>query len=366
MADQDVEIPQSQTDSSDVTADIRAAINEARGDSEAPVKLTLDRPRDANTGQFTEKPRDAEPPKETKRPTLTLPEKKQAPAQDTGEQQQAAQTAEKPPAGAPNSWSAPMKAKWGGIDPEVGAYIQQREVEMQKRLSQQDEFTDLGRRAKEAAAPYEAIIRSEGGDTLGMLKDYLNYAYVFRSANPQQKVAALHQLARQFNIPLSVPAQPAQGPQSAIELQLAQANQRIEQMDQRWQQFTTQQAQQEQDGYESVFADFAREPGHEHFERLRPMMGRLMQQGMAADLEQAYETAVYMDPELRAMQQQAASQAQAATRNEGLQGKADAARRAAVSVRGAPGSSKPVVNGGSVGSVEDDLRAAFRQHAGRV
>lgn len=367
----EVQTPQSQQDTNDVSADIRAAINEARGDSEAPVKLVMDRPRN-DAGQFTRQEgqdgKEAAAPKPEKRPTLSLPEKtKPADAQGTATPGASAMSdqvvqAVKPP----DSWTNPMKAKFAAMDRETQEYIAQRDRETRAAISRTDEFTDLGRRAREAAAPYDAIIRAEGGDTLGMLKDYLNYAYVFRTASPQQKVAALHQLATQFNIPLGVPAQQGPSPYSALEQQLRQQQQSLEQMRLERQQEIQQRSQDEQAGYESVFEDFAGEAGHEHFETLRPAMGQLMMQGHAKTLEEAYEQAAWANPEIRATLLQARDMAAQTTRNQGLNAKATAARQAAVSVTGAPGNAKPVVTNASVGSVEDDLRAAFRQHSGRV
>lgn len=369
MADADVELekPESQVASDDIAADIRATMAEIKGDSDAPLKVTLDRPRD-ESGKFVE--RQQQKAEADKRPTLTLPAKQQSqtPADKTAANATATtattETATTPQTAvtAPIAWSAEMKQVFPTLDPKVQAYIAKREADAHAAISRNDEAVTFGKRAREMAQPYEAIIRSEGGDALGMLQDYLNYAYVFRTATPQNKLAALQNIAQRFNIPLGVPAQQSQAVHPAIET----LQQRVERMEQERQQEIQQRQQEEQAGYHAEIAAFVAEPGHDHFETLRQHMGVLLESGLAQNLQDAYDQAANAHPEVRQLLAQAQQQQAAAERNGNLASKAVAARRAAVSVTGAPGSSRPAAANGSVGSVEDDLRAAYRQVSGRV
>jgi hypothetical protein len=72
----------------------------------------------------------------------------------------------------------------------------------------------------------------------------------------------------------------------------------------------------------------------EHFEAARPTMIQLLQSGVATTLEDAYNKALRLDPELFAKQQQATQAAALAERKASADKAAKAARAAAVSVRG--------------------------------
>src|ERR1700761_8633630 len=243
----------------DVAGDIRAALDTIKGDNEAPVKMTLDRPRD-ESGKFVEAK------VEPKRPVLTLPNKTDAaPASPVAAPVEGAEPATPAPqtAQAPIAWAAPMKEKFAALPPDVQAYITKRETEAHQAITRVDDDVRFGKKVREIASPYKAIIAAEGGDELSMLPLYLNTAYVFRQGSPQQKLQALHSLAQQFNIPLGNPVQqglPAHNP--AIE----SLQQRLERIEQERQQEIQQGQFQEQAGIKSEVDAFAAEPGHEHFE----------------------------------------------------------------------------------------------------
>ena len=95
-------------------------------------------------------------------------------------------------------------------------------------------------------------------------------------------------------------------------------------------------------------------------------MGVLLESGKASDLEDAYNRAIYADPEIRSSLLAANQQATNGKRLTELNAKTERAKSAAVSVTGSPGGSKPLNGSGSVGSIEDDLRAALREVGGRV
>jgi hypothetical protein len=71
----------------------------------------------------------------------------------------------------------------------------------------------------------------------------------------------------------------------------------------------------------------------EHFEQARPTMIQLLQSGMAESLDEAYDKAIRLDPELFNSIQQAQQAQEAAKKSAELNRAAKAARAAAVSVR---------------------------------
>ena len=103
--------------------------------------------------------------------------------------------------------------------------------------------------------------------------------------------------------------------------------------------------------------DFRKNPAYPHFEAVRVQMGRLIDADPALSMADAYDRAIRLDPKLDAqrIQEEAKKLAQ----------KADADRakkaRAGVSVRDSASSNGSAQRPQSVGTVADDVRAAFQQ-----
>jgi hypothetical protein len=328
---------------------IRAAIAESTpaeddGNSAelAPTdKLADKRSRDAN-GRFA-------PGTDTeKRQTLTLPDPKAKLA--TGEADKPAVEAAK----APESWPAALKAKFATVDPEVQKFLSEREAEIHRRFTSQDEDRKFGSEVKRMADPYLATIQAEGGDVKAAFKDYLNFSYIFRTGNPQSKLGALHHIAKMFNVPLALQQQPAGEASAFTQADISGAVQ------------AEIKRQRENDEHSRMLGEieaFRKAPGHEHFDRLKPVIVGLLQSPNAPDadpLTWAYNEARWADPELRSTLQMEA--------NRGADGssKADAARRAKVSVTGGPGGAVAQSANGADRSLRDELRANMRATMGRV
>ena len=298
-----------------------------------------ERVRDAQ-GKFTEKPAQAKP---AERKTLTLPDKGQP-----------AKTVEAKPVTAPEGWTAAAKAKFATLDPEIQAEVVRRETDMHRQFTAQDTDRSLGKKIREVAAPYLATIRAEGGDEGAAFQQFLNYAHIMRAGTPQQKAAALQNVAQLYNVPIG---QQAQQPQVHPALQAQQAelgriNQWIEQQNQ-------QRQNQEQAQLFGEIAAFKAADGHEHFDKVEKLMGTLLMNEQAENLQDAYDKAIWAHPEIRSTltaQQVAAAEEK---RMSAISGKTDAARRAAGSITGGPGGAKP--NGAAVErSLGDELRANYR------
>jgi hypothetical protein len=118
------------------------------------------------------------------------------------------------------------------------------------------------------------------------------------------------------------------------------------------------QTQQQRDQQEIASKIEAFKVGRDHFDVLKDSMAGLLQAGMAADLETAYDKALRLNDDLFKADQ--AKQAEAAEKDR--QAKLAAKKATAVS----PKSSSPTANRGKVSSGNDlrsILGAAFEQHA---
>lgn len=357
------EAPETEVD--DVAGDVRNALNElmgGEGDPEPQIVLDkVEKPRD-ETGRFTKGAEPSEKKEAPKRETLTLPEKEagvKAGAQ-IGQPAEAAQPTG-PAVEPPKGWTSEAKAKWGELPEWAQKEATRREEALTKQLFQHDEARDLGRKVMEASTPYLPMMRAEGADPHKAYENYLQTSYVLRTGTPAQKSMALHAIAQRFNVDLSLAHQ-----QGASDPRYAQYEQQTRGLNERLQGLENHLKNQEDQGILAHIDSFSSQPGHEHFDKVRYHMGVLLESGQALDINEAYEKAIWADPEIRNSLIAAQSNAAQEKRNSELRAQTERARNAAVSVTGAPGSSRPLNGAGSHGSIEDDIRAALAEIRGRV
>jgi hypothetical protein len=374
----DSAVAPAQTDEiDDVAGDVANALNELRG-GEAPTEtqITLDksdRPRD-EAGRFAQMLKDDKAERAGKRETLTLPDKPKPegvqadPTQQLGvaPPEQIAPVAPPTPAtpsvSPPGALKSEFKAKFGELPPEWQQEFSRCESEAQKALRNQDEDRMFGRRINQLVSPYLPTIRAEGATPEKAFENYLQTAHVLRQGTPFQKAQALHAIAQQFNVDMNLPLQGAHSNPEIADVRQELAKTRSE-----LQALVQQRQQQEDLGLRSQIESFSTQPGHEHFETVRTHMGALLESGVAKDMEEAYQQAIWAHPDLRSTLVEAQLKATEEKRIAEQKALSERARNAAVSVSGAPGSSRPLngaVNPNS--SIEDDIRAAYAEVRGRV
>lgn len=304
-------------------------------------------------GRFAEKPRETKPG----RPILTIA-KSAAPQDATGNSQPEVAAAPAPVAvKPPDGWNAAAKAKFAALEPDIQAEITRRETDMHRQFTTQDQDRTLGKGIREVAAPYLATIKAEGGDEKAAFAQFLNYAHIMRQGTAMQKLQALHQVAQAYNVEIGQPLQQAPQFQAAIQPQEIRALVQAE-LDQ-------QRQVQEQSAITSEIDAFKNAPGHEHYEQVKGLMGNLLLSEQAQDLPEAYNKAIWADPEIRSKLIADQTAAKEQERLSGAQARTDAARRAAGSITGSPGGIRP--NGAIPDrSLGDEIRANMQAAIGRV
>lgn len=262
-----------------------------------------------------------------------------------------------PTAKAPDQWTAAMKEEYGKLPPSVQAYISEREATTNRKILSQDEDRALGKQVREAAAPFQATFLQEGATVPQAFQQFLTTAQILRGNNPQLKAQALHNIARQFNVDLSVPHQPGAS-QDQLGIHPSQVQQLVQAELQTWHQ------RQEQSSLKTEIDAFASAPGHEHYETVKPIMASLLTSGAATSLQDAYDQALWANPETRTSLQATQSQATEQKRIADAQARADAAKRASGSVTGAPGGAVKPNGAVQDRSLEDEIRANYHAAAG--
>lgn len=246
----------------------------------------------------------------------------------------------------PSSWTPASKAKWANLDGEIRAEIQKREGDMQRGLQQYAHKAQFADSLYREIQPYEAMIRAEGGTPESAVRTLFNTAYLLRTASPERKQQLFQQLANQYGVNLSGMGQQAQ---AHVDPALHPVLQRVNQLEsalhqqkeERRQQIAALEHQENTQANSAVEA-FRANSENLYIDDVAPHMAALLEQGLAKDLQDAYDQACYARPDIRqgllAKQQQEAD----AKRAQEAKQRASEARR----VAGTNVSSSPSAPGG--------------------
>lgn len=322
--------------------DIRSALESAYTEEPAeqvekteapePVEKADDRPRD-EAGRFAAKVETPEVP-----PVEAAPEV--------------------PVRKAPSSWKPEAQTAWTKADKGepltaeevrlLALEAERREGDFHKGVQEFKTHSERARAYDAAIAPYRDHLQTLGVDAPTAINALLNADKTLRTGDPATKAAYFAKLAQEYGIDIGQVQQPApQDPQTAYLMQ------QLHSLEQRHRMWESELQRQQREQAESEIRAFSE--GKPHLDAVRGDMADLLQSGKAKSLNDAYDMAVWMRPDIRQTlieQQRADAQRKAAE-----QAQAQRARTAAVSVKG----SSPSSGGASApsGSLRDQLAAAF-------
>lgn len=284
---------------------------------------------------------------------------------DTKKAEQAAATAEatqqtSSQATAPSSWNADARAHWEKIPPEVQAYISTREQQMHQQLSRMDGERQVGRDLTQALKPFEHTIKQFNVSPVQAAQHLFAADAALRYGNPDQKIAMVHQILNDYSIPMEAVSQ--YQPQQ-IDPAIASLNQRMQQFEQAQLAAVQQQQQAQQDQFQTKIGEFAVK--NQHFEQVRGHMAALLQSGLASDLQDAYDQAVWARPDLRQALLSQREAEQRAASQEAASKKVQQAQSAGVSLSGSPGGISPAAADPNR-SLRDELTVQLNAAMGRI
>lgn len=230
----------------------------------------------------------------------------------------------------PRSWRQELAPKYEALDQDVQQEIYKREEDVFQGIEQYKGKAQLAHEFEQTIQPYMARIQSLGVTPIQAVQKLMNADHVLTYGDAAQKQAMFQAIARDYGIQLDPNYQPAQADPVSSQLQQEVATLK--------QTITTLQQNQEQaslNPYVNEVQQFR--AAHEHFGRLENVILGLIQSGAAKGLKDAYDMALFADPELRnaaIAEQQADKQKQEAQR-------VATAKAAAVQVRGSPAAPLP-------------------------
>lgn len=337
------QLPEAETD--DLATALGAAFDhiEAGGEAPADVELEIDQPEAAlDEAPAADKP-DADPVDKSAE-TQETPAGKSDELQDqddTGDQPEIDHTQS-----APSSWSKDAATKWADLPAEIKAEIHKRESDYHKGIEPYRQSAAIAQEMQQAIAPYMQNIQASGVHPLQAISHLLGVEHTLRNGSPQEKAQKVAEIARDYGIDLQqIQPLPPIDPQTQA---LIRQNQQLQQ----FQQTTLQQQNQAVMG---EIEAFRANPANVHFDSVKDDMAALLQSGRATDLQDAYDKAVWMRPDIRqtlVQQQRTDAQKQAAERKRQAR-----AKTASGGVRGAANPTATTLSPDA--SLRDTLNAAL-------
>lgn len=287
-------------------------------------------------------------------------------AQSSPEQPNVAQQAQQPveqqsPPDYPKTWRKELQGEWGKLPPAVKAEIQRREENFFEGIKQYQEPAAFGRAIGQEMLPHVDIMRQVGVTPQQLTRDIMGTWSTLVRGSPDQKREVLLQLGRQYGIDMAAPAAPSStgsAPAQAMTPDLQPVLQRVQGIEQMVRQQAEQAARAASEQAMTEVQRFASNPERKHFAAVQETMAQLVASGQATTLEDAYDKAVWLVPEVRT--QLLAEQEQKRLADEAA--KAAAARKAA-SVNVARRGTTPVA--ANKGTMDDTIREKYRELMGQ-
>lgn len=267
----------------------------------------------------------------------------------------------------PGGWTPQAREKWSGLPPEVQQEVHRLDRERSIAYQRLVPIAKTGEAFQRVMAPFEGMIRAEGGDPIAAVDSVMRTAAALRTAPPGHKAALIANMVKTFGVPIEAldaalaghaPPPGAGGGQGFDPSQLRQEilGELRTQLQQERQQSQAARAQAEVEAVASKL---------EFFDDVREDMGDLMElaarRGKVLTTEQAYEAA------LRAPHHSGildiVNQRKAAESAKQAQAQADKARAAGSSIRGQPASAPPAGHNGTFKDPREAAVLAWEQHA---
>lgn len=229
----------------------------------------------------------------------------------------------------PASWKKDYHETWSTADDKMKEYAWQREEQMKagyEPLKAKAQFAD---EMQEAVQPYLQTIQGLGIDAPRAVKALMEADHALRYGTPDQKIHLFGRLAQQYGVNLGqLQGLPQQSPVDPMVYTLQNELNSVRGEVNNWKQ---QQEQAQNSVLLGKINQFSQKA--EHFEEARPVMIQLLQSGVATDLQDAYDKAVRLDPNLFDAVQQSKQADVDAQKRAAANKAAKSARAAAVSVK---------------------------------
>lgn len=229
----------------------------------------------------------------------------------------------------PASWRREQHEVWNAADPRMQEYAYQREEQMRAGVAPFQEKARYADQMQQVIEPYMQTIQGLGIEPYQAVGALMNADYTLRNSSPQDRLVYFAKLAQSYGVDLNqVGRLPQQSPVDPMVYTLQNELNNVRGEVQSWKN------QQEQVQTTALLGEIDKfSQTVYHFEEARPAMIQLLQGGMADDLQDAYNKAVRIDPNLFDAVYQSQQAGVGVEKRAAANRAAKSARAAAVSVR---------------------------------
>lgn len=317
-------------------------MDDVLGDDRLPVEE-----REVEDDAETKEAVEAKEPTETPTPTPTAPPTATGATTAT---EPVANTPTPNPIPAPRTWRPEASALWSSLPPAVQAEVQKREQDIFNGLNQYKQMAGIGQRAYDAVKDVLPILQQQGQDPYAFMRDMCEVHRLLSSGTPEQKAKAFSAIALHYGV-----ATNEQGATSPLPDQMALMQQQLTRLSQYQQQLQAQQQNAQRGYFRKMVDDFAsNKEKAPYFDEAVPVMTELVQKGLANNLEEAYNKAIWLVPAIREKIQANTSQQKAEAENTKI---AQAKQMAGANVKGSQRAGSET----TIGSMDETLWEALRE-----
>lgn len=230
----------------------------------------------------------------------------------------------------PPGWSVASKATWNDLPEAVKADIAKREKEVSDGFAQYKGLGEL--------KPFAEAYERQGGSIKQAFEGYMNMDRTLQT----NFVSGIQAICQHYNVDPGKlaavlggqgQAQQADDPFAA---RLSPLEREIQMLKSEREADRRAAVEHEQKSAEDTIEQFAADPKNLYFANVKATMGHLIQTGQAADLQDAYDKAIWANPEIRPLLIKQQTAAPGPSQIEQRQAAAAQARQSARSVTGSP------------------------------
>ncbi len=250
-------------------------------------------------------------------------------AVEAAEQTESESSVEEPARDVPASWSPAIKDEWTQLPSAIQETILKREADFQKGLQQYAERSKSYDEVETILEPIKQKLNLSGHTSAQYLQQMVAVDRLLQT----QPLEGLKYVAQVYGIGLDQLSPVADQVDEYQDPQLTAVNSKVDTLENLVHQQQQAIDAQAASPLQAQIDAFKTDPKHPHFEKLKVSMGRAMlaaeEEGVVMNMEQAYENAMWGDPELRGEMQAQQALVVAEKRKKETQDKALKAKKAA-------------------------------------
>jgi len=264
---------------------------------------------------------------------------------------------------APKSWKQDVATEWEKLPPSVQAEVLRREEDFHKGIEGYKAHATVGQAFVQAAQPFHQLLADQGHNPVHLSQQLLGAHAMLSLGSPEQKYAQVLEIARQYGVELN-PVDPADAPYVdpqvlALQKELQAVKSQITQTERGQEAFRRQQETEIRGKLSNEISAFAADPANAYFDEVANDIAVLIDRGLAKDLKDAYQQAIYRNPVTRDKEIQRAAAEKAESVRKEAAAKADSARRAtSTNIRT---TAKPASATTGLGSIDETLAATLAE-----